>query len=323
MRKNTSTAESIEKVAAVLGSFDYGIDPDDFIVYELGRLIEEDRASLDDEEFRRLIDEGIHEHVEQSMGVRLRLATLLRGAHNAMDQGANAVAQRVIQALEDPRSDLRNVAVLVRSYTGYLLGKLETLAESWQDEQRSREWILRWRSGQVSRDALITELHRIGRAAAGPAADLLFEAPEDQIAAETAIDILAGIRSPVSARVLAHVVSEPMLEEDLEAKAFDALRSQWQFARHYMLYNLRSHTHEDLPYRWFQLLIDDNDPSAVDLVLEELQVHGANPTYHEDLSALVELLSNSRDPELEDKVLSMMNAQETPASVVAMLEGLL
>jgi hypothetical protein len=48
--------------------------PEDFVLYELHRLIEEDRASFDDVEFRRLIDEGIRAHIEGNLQTRARLA---------------------------------------------------------------------------------------------------------------------------------------------------------------------------------------------------------------------------------------------------------
>ena len=62
----------------ILENFDYHVECDDFLLYELGRLIEEDRASLDDEEFRELIDEGIHEHVETRLELRAEIARRLR-----------------------------------------------------------------------------------------------------------------------------------------------------------------------------------------------------------------------------------------------------
>ena len=114
-----------------------------------------------------------------------------------------------------------------------------------------------------------------------------------------------------------------MLEEDLEAKALAALRALWPLARHYMLYNLRSHTHEDLPYRWFQLFVEVDDIASVDLVLAELRAHGGNPTCREDISALVSLLLSSRDPEVEDKVMNLFNTAQTPPGVVSMLEHFL
>src|SRR2546425_10257819 len=69
-----------KKDANPLENFDYLVECDDFLLYELGRLIDEDRASLDDEEFRRVVDEGIREHVETRLEVRAELAMRLRAA---------------------------------------------------------------------------------------------------------------------------------------------------------------------------------------------------------------------------------------------------
>src|SRR5262249_14491322 len=128
------------------------------------------------------------------------------------------------------------------------------------------------------------------------AADVLLDSPGNRTTADASLDLLGSIRTAVSARVLAHIVSEPMLDEDLEMKAYTYLRAMWPLSRHYILYSLKPHTHEDLPFRWFQLLIDSGEPSAVDRILEELVVHGSNTEYHEDLMALVELLGQARDP---------------------------
>src|SRR2546425_12173719 len=69
-----------KKDANPLENFDYLVECGDFLLYELGRLIDEDRASLDDEEFRRVVDEGIREHVETCLEVRAELAMRLRAA---------------------------------------------------------------------------------------------------------------------------------------------------------------------------------------------------------------------------------------------------
>ena len=66
------------KLEKVLANFDYQVQCDDFLLYELGRLIEEDRASLDDEEFREIVDDGIHEHVEARLELRADIARRLR-----------------------------------------------------------------------------------------------------------------------------------------------------------------------------------------------------------------------------------------------------
>ena len=79
-----------------LEKFDYRIECDDFLIYELGRLIEEDRASFDDEEFRRVIDAGIHEHIERRLDVRANMALRLRTD--------GALRDRLLRTIEDIES---------------------------------------------------------------------------------------------------------------------------------------------------------------------------------------------------------------------------
>jgi hypothetical protein len=290
-RKPSGIVEGVEKTAALLAGTDYGIDPEDFVLYELHRLIEEDRASFDDAEFRNLIDEGIRAHIQDNLGIRAHLAGILRSA--GLKGDAHTVATRVVHALEDLDADLCNVAVLVRNYTGYLLSRLEDVEEESTDEKVTT------------------------------AADLLFESTGDRSAAETALDTLCSTRSSVSARVLAHAVSEPLLDEDLEARAFAALKTAWPLPRHYMLYSLRDHPHEDIPIRWFQLFVEVDEFRTVDLVLEELRAHGETPAYLEDLAALVEALHGCRDPELEDKVLDAVNSPSISAPAQTLLRKFL
>jgi hypothetical protein len=268
----------------VLEDFDYRIQCDDFLLYELARLIEEDRASLDDEEFRRVIDAGIHEHVERRLDVRANMALRLRTAGSS--------ANPVLRAIEDIESPLADIPQILESYTAYLFKRLEQCAEETPDER-------------------ITA-----------AADQLLESPGDRASAEAAIDVLGSIRSAVSARVLAHVISEPVLDEDLELKAYNYVRSMWPLPRHYILYSLKPHLHEDLPFRWFQLLIESDEPSAVDRILEELLIHGDDENCREDLLALIQLLGRTQDPEAEDKVLQVLNSR-APRGAVEMLESLL
>jgi hypothetical protein len=283
----SSMIEGVEQVSATLAGFDYKVEAEDFVLYELHRLIEEDRASFDDVEFRRLVDEGIRAHIEESLETRARLSGVLRSAPLTGD--AETVALRVVHALEDVQSDLCNVAVLVHNYTAYLLSRLEQL------------------DGDTTDERIIT------------AADLLFESTGDRSAAETALNVLCASSSPVSARVLAHAISEPLLEEDLEAKAFDALKAAWPSPRHYLFYNLREHPHEDIPVRWFQLFVEVDELHTVELVLEEVRAHSENPDYQEDLSAVMGVLHGSRDPELEDKIMGAINAPSTSKAVVPLL----
>src|SRR5262245_63919581 len=116
--KRNPLVEGAEKVAVVLAGFDYNVHAEDFVLYELHRLIEEDRASFDDAEFRNLIDEGIRAHIQDDLDTRAHLAGTLRSA--GLKGEANTVATRVIHALEDLETDLCNVAVVVRNYIGYL-----------------------------------------------------------------------------------------------------------------------------------------------------------------------------------------------------------
>jgi hypothetical protein len=97
----------------------------------------------------------------------------------------------------------------------------------------------------------------------------------------------------------------------------------WPLPRNYMVYMLRSHTHLDLPFRWFQLLMDAEDLEGVDLILDECRLHGHSATFREDLAAIIELLLAARDPETEEKVVDLINDAETAAPVAEMLETFL
>jgi hypothetical protein len=276
----------------VLEGFDYKVECDDFLLYELGRLIEEDRASLDDEEFREIIDEGIHEHIERHLELRAEIARRLRKAMPDMSAAEQPVVLRVLRAVENIDFPLRDVGVVLKTYITYLFQKLEDCADS-----------------GISRESEV--------------ADALFECIDDRVAVEAALNTLGSIRSSVSARILAHVVSEPMLEEDLELKAYELLRRMWPLPRHYILYSLKSHNHEDIPFRWFQLLIESNEPDAVERIMEELRAHAEDPNFREDLLALVELLSKSSDPGTEDKIMQVLNDPESPGATVQILEQFL
>ncbi len=140
------------------------------------------------------------------------------------------------------------------------------------------------------------------------------------MAAETAIDTLGAIQCSSSARVLAHSIVEPILEEDLELKAYHYAFTLWPLPRHYILYTLAPHTHEDLPFRWFQLLVGCDELAAVDMILNEVLVHVEDPNYHEDLKALLELLHQSNDPDVEEKVVALLNTEDTPAEAKKLLE---
>lgn len=265
-----------------LEGFDYEVACDDFLLYELGRLIEEDKASFDEQEFQIVIATGIYEHIERRLTLRSNIARRLR-TQRVLKAG------RLLHAVEDIEAQLRDFPEIIQSYTGYLFGRLEECVS-------------------IEPAAQITA-----------AADTLFEYTGDREEAKSAIEILGSNASAVSARVLAHAISEPLLPEDLEAAAYDYVRSMWPLPRPYILYLLRPHTHEDLPFRWFQLLIESEEPSAVDRILEETIVHGDDPDFREDLIVLIDLLARAKDPETEDKIVQVINSEDTPRSAVEIL----
>ena len=304
-KKKTSPTNPLE-------GFDYRVDCDDFLLYEFGRLIDEDRASLEDDEFRRLIDEGIHQHIEARFEIRAEMAMRLRSAQ---------ADPRLLDAIEDTERRLSGTEWILRTYTIYLFRRLEECSGKNSDAEIAvRAGLERWRTGQILREEMMRHVQAAGRAAVAPVADLLFDCLDDRNAAETALDVLASLPCAVSARVLAHVISEPMLEEDLEMKAYGFVRAMWPLPRHYILYSLKPHTHEDIPFRWFQILVESNDPETVDRILEEILVHAKNPDYREDLVALIELLRQSRDPDTEAKIMQVLNNPGTAGSVAEMLE---
>jgi hypothetical protein len=268
-----------------IDNFDYRIECDDFFLYELGRLIDEDRVSLEDEEFRQLIEAGIHEHIERRLEIRAEIAGRLRKL--------TPMPTRLVHAIEDIESPLRDAPLIVQSYTAYLFRRLEACSDEKPDDRVEA------------------------------AADLLLESPEDRAAAEMSLTTLGSTRSAAGARVLAYVISEPMLEEDLETKAYSCARAMWPLARPYILYSLKPHTHEDIPFRWFQLFVDCDEPSTIDRILEEVLVHAQNSNYREDLLALLELLAQSRDPAAEEKILQVVNSDETSHEAREILEGFL
>jgi hypothetical protein len=268
----------------VLEGFDYRVHCADFLLYELGRLIEEEHVSFEDAEFRRLIEEGIHEHLERQLHLRAEIARSLR---------ATRVNSRLLRAIEDIESRLADILEIIQSYTGYLFRRLEECADETPDENVTA------------------------------AADALFDAPDDRKVARAAVDTLGTNPSAVSARVLAHAISEPMLDEESESRAYGYLREMWPLPRHYILYSLKPHGHEDIPFRWFQLLVECDEPSVVDRIIEEIVVHANDPNYREDLITLLQLLSQTRDPETEDKILQALNSEHTPRAGIKMLEEFL
>jgi hypothetical protein len=322
--RKTNPLAVIDTLAALAGNFDYRVDPEDFVLYELARAIDEDRASLDDPEFQNLIDEGIHTHVESNLALRAELTGIFRHARQTMTPETQVAADRLIGALEDLASSLRDAAVVVRTYTAYLVRQLEQ-ADGIPSpaEELARHQIEEWRSGRRTATELNATLLSIGRPAVAASADLLFDAPEDRASAEVAIETLSRIGSPSAARALAHAVSEPMLDEETEQLAFERLKTLWPLPRDYMFMTLRRHEHEDLPVRWFQVFAECGEVEAVDRTLEEFGRHAADAAYRDDLITILEFLRLSGDPALSAKVIETLNDPKTPQAAAAMFEEFL
>jgi hypothetical protein len=318
-----TVGESVDIIARTLTGFDFKLRADDFVLFELSRLIDEDRASFEDEEFRILIDEGIQQHVEENLHIRAELAGRLRDSIPNLDPDTQTIARRVIRALENIGYDLRNAGVVVRTYTAYLFDRLQTLEATSKPEQEARARIESWKHGKLAGEDLTAAIHKLGEPAVGPIAELLLNEPENRESAELAVELLSSIRSAASSRVLAHVIAEPLLDEDLEMRAFASVLETWPSARPFILHSIDSHAHEDLPFRWFQILMEAQDLKGSQLIYDELCVHGRDANYREDLWALTMLLSQSRDPEIEDQVMGWLNSAETPSAVVPMLQEFL
>ena len=313
--------ESADALARQFDDFDYRVELDDFLLYELGRLIEADQASFEDEDFRRVIDEGIHLHVEESIEIRTEIAARVRASLPTLDAATARIASRTIRALEDVEFPLLNVSLVVRTYTAYLFRRLQEAADQPADpEEEARALINRWGSGEVPGEEMTKRVKEIGGPAVGAIADMLFDNPDDRLCVETAIGLLAGIRTSASARVLAHIIAEPALPEDLEIQAYSGTKSMWPMPRHFILHNIAPHTHEDLSFRWFQILVECDELAAVDMILDEVLMHSDSPPYTEDLKAILELLRLSHDPEAETKLLGILNEEETSDTARALLE---
>ena len=187
-----------------------------------------------------------------------------------------------------------------------------------------------WRTEQIGRDALIAALGNVNSPGVPVVAELLFEAANDAEIASEAIRALSrcsasqvatrGAESHSAARALAYAVSEPFLDEPIEAQACAALRNSWPAARTYILYNLRKHSHEDIPFRWMELLAVGGELRAVDRILEEVLIHAGNPDYREDLMAALDLINSSEDPGRAGKVLRLLEGPQVPPETATLLE---
>src|SRR5688572_19511364 len=118
-------ADFLDTLHQMLEDFDFGMQCDDFLLYEAARLIEEDRASFDDDEFRQIIDQGIREYAEENLATRAAMAGRIRAGASKTDRAAT----RLLRALEDTEFDLRNASEVIMAFTAYLFKRLEECTE--------------------------------------------------------------------------------------------------------------------------------------------------------------------------------------------------
>ena len=314
-------ADSADLLSDVIADIEFPIPADDFTVYELARLTADyERPLFKDEEFRLLVEQGIRLHVDSNVDLRARLVERLRHRAPEMDAAARKITPDVISGLEDIEFPVQRIGAVVSSYTNQLFQKLEGMPDSSEAEEEARRLLEEWRGGRLERQTLIEELREIGPAAVAPAADMLFESPDDRAAADTALELLSTLESNVSARILAYVVSEPILEEELEERAQQMLGEIWPTPLPYILYNLKRHSHEDLPYRWFELLVATRYTRAADRILEEVAVHSGLENFREDLLSILSLLDASKDPGVVGKILRLITDARTTEQTVRILE---
>ncbi len=319
-RFERAMVDSTDLLADLIADVELPIRTDDSQVFELARLIHDGQPSFRDEEFRMLVELSIRLDLNNAVDVRAEMVDRIRRALPGMTPAARRIAPDVIGAIEDVEFSLDRVGAVVRSYTNQLFCRLEEMPDSEQPTIDGRNTLEQWRAGQIDRAVMFERLRKLGAETVTSVADMLFESLADPSIVETAIELLSMYDDRVSARVLAYLVSEPMLEEDQEAIVRSILKERWPASRNYILYKLKAHTHEDLPFRWFELLVETGEPRAADRILEEVAVHGTHEQHREDLKALLGLLDRSKDPGLTGKVLNLMTEEAIPEAAQELVE---
>ncbi len=312
--------DSVELFENLVESVRFPIESDNFLLQELGHLIQDGDPSYEDDDFHFVIKQGIRLYVDPDVDLRAQLVGSLRQAYAGMKGASGRVAHTIIGAIEDVDFSLDVVGAVVQGYTNQLLRTLEDMTEDESVEENARKWIELWTEGTLEEPALLERFRGIGSDGVPAVADLLFDSLEDPIRNNTALNLLSMIHTPVAAQVLAYTISEPILEEKQEEIARKILRELWPMALPYVLYNLRRHAHEDIPFRWFELLIDTDNTRAVDRILEEVVAHGRSDNYREDLLAILPLLDRSNDPGVAGKLLRLMTEDSLPKESVGLIE---
>ena len=278
IRFERAMVDSTDLLADLIADVELPIRPDDFQVFELARLIQDGQPSFRDEEFRSLVELSIRLDLNNAVDVRAEMVDRIRRALPGMTPDARRIAPDVIGAIEDVEFSLDRVGAVVRSYTNQLFGRLEEMPDSEQPTIDGRKTLERWRAGQIDRAVMFERVRKLGAETVPAVADMLFESLADRSIVETAIELLSMYDDRVSARVLAYLVSEPMLEEDEEAKVRSILKEQWPASRNYILYKLKAHTHEDIPFRWFELLVETGNRAPSTESLKRLPSTGLTNT---------------------------------------------
>ena len=291
---------------------------DDFLVCELAGLLEKGEPSFDDKDFLYLIEQGIRLEYDPDISLRAQFVEQLRLASGSLPGEARRVARHLVGAIEDADFPMHRIAAVVRHYVRGLFERVDRTVAMPPDESLG-DAVGRWRHGQLGREGLIPELERATPGSVPTLAELLLEGAGDPEVAGAAIGRLAGLGSPAAVRTLAYAVAEPLLEEAEEARALEALHALWPGARTYILYRLRQHTHEDIPYRWMELLIDTGELRAVDRILEEVLRHARDASYREDLLMSLDLVGRSADPGRAGKVFRLLTEPRAPDLVRRLL----
>jgi hypothetical protein len=312
--------DSTDLLAGYLDEVRYPIDAEDFLLFELGRLIDEGTPSFMNDEFRFLVEQSIRITLNPDIDLRARLVERLRREYPHMPSRARKIAPQIIGAIEDSDFSLDRIGAVVRSYTNQMLEVLENTEPDNSGADRARTAIESWREGTLDRFGLFAAIEEGGAEAVPAVADLLLEALGEPETVQTSLELLCLTPCPLAARVIAYVVSEPILEEAQEERAREILGELWPLPRTYILYRLKQHLHEDVPFRWLQILIELGEERAVDRILEELVTHARDENYVEDLRAILDLLDRSRDPGVVGKLLQLLTEETAPEAPLDLLE---
>lgn len=316
------TEPSDDPIRKLLRTFDYDISPEDFFLSQVAFLVNEDRISLEDPEFREIIAAGFHFHLEDRPAVRSRLAQELRSLQT-QNPGLQKTIGRLDHALLSGEP-LGDDARLVESYAQALLRALERLpGEDESLETEAASAIGRWKRGEILTPELESTLATLGRSAYGPMVEELAEAEENSAVSDVMVRVLAQIGSPAAYRILAHLIEQPSLNEALENTVAGILKDHWPDVRAYVLFRLRKHDHEDLPLRWFELLHECGEREGEDLALDEIVTHAAESQHREDLNHLASLLLAKGSPSVPEKILSLMNESHVSGQARKVLDNLI